>query len=525
MTGTVSTDWIWHGAGIALGVIAMGMLYWSLFHDRARGRKRCPKCWYDLQGAEADANGTFHCPECGKGIKHERKLRKTRRRWRWVCVALLLVPGAGFLGVHPKVKRDGWLSFTPTCVLIMTFPYYERGYRSQDWRQDCYDLLCDRVRKFEDLAVWNKHLMFRVIIPRQVSYARRRLDSFSKKYSPEQISDRLRFSSSSSNRYSRVTSSLLPKTDDHFVFREKYWTSLTDAFPLFAHLKPHPEWPEDLPISWHISLFPLVGFPGFEMRKVVVSASLIDPSQESTWLPKDAIAYYEHGYGSDFILLEAPATAPPPGEYDIRFEVKVFSQLLPILKPDSVEDRTESNYSSHPYSSHTLTTRMVVGGTVDDILSPDESSETSERLLEAIRDIDFIHCRSQRSGQDSGNTLVFSIDSWKLDELRKHSTVIPRLQISNTNKELTYDMNGDYSATYRRSRLEIPFAFNLPVATDSPWRSAQPGERWTMRIYGSGEDAIREIDAGSYWAGSFEFDVDLHALMNCESFENARFDD
>ena len=37
------------------------LLVWAMFGDRARGRRRCPRCWYDMSGATL-----LKCPECGR---------------------------------------------------------------------------------------------------------------------------------------------------------------------------------------------------------------------------------------------------------------------------------------------------------------------------------------------------------------------------------------------------------------------------------------------------------------------------
>jgi hypothetical protein len=45
-------DWLFWGLGGALALAGLWLQYWSLFADRARGRRRCPKCWYDMSGTE-----------------------------------------------------------------------------------------------------------------------------------------------------------------------------------------------------------------------------------------------------------------------------------------------------------------------------------------------------------------------------------------------------------------------------------------------------------------------------------------
>jgi len=134
MTGTAGTDWIWLAAGAGAGVIALALLVWALFWDRARGRKRCPRCWYDMQGAVSDAIGTFRCPECGIVIVRECRLCKTRRRWRWVLVSLiLLIAGAG--GAWPHLRDGGWTNLIPNAVLVRIVPTDEASWRSTSIRQ------------------------------------------------------------------------------------------------------------------------------------------------------------------------------------------------------------------------------------------------------------------------------------------------------------------------------------------------------------------------------------------------------
>ncbi len=84
-------DWaIWWAGGV---IVAAGLvlLAWGWRGDRARGRRRCPKCWQEL----GDIPGR-RCPECGHEAQDERALGRTRRR-RW-AVSLGLLLAAGVLG-------------------------------------------------------------------------------------------------------------------------------------------------------------------------------------------------------------------------------------------------------------------------------------------------------------------------------------------------------------------------------------------------------------------------------------------
>lgn len=107
--------------GGALAVLGLAMLCFALLHDRARGRLRCPKCWYDLTGSPVEA-GSITCSECGFTPKHGRQLLKTRRRWRTALLAVILLAMGAAAAISPTVSRDGWLRVVPTTALIFAFP-------------------------------------------------------------------------------------------------------------------------------------------------------------------------------------------------------------------------------------------------------------------------------------------------------------------------------------------------------------------------------------------------------------------
>jgi hypothetical protein len=111
-------DWFFWVSGSLLGLGGLVLLGWSLFADRARGCRRCPKCWYDMSGTDS-----LTCPECGHTVRRPRSLRKTRRRWRYVLLAIVILLGSPALDLTPKIHRDGWPSVLPTTVLILIQHY------------------------------------------------------------------------------------------------------------------------------------------------------------------------------------------------------------------------------------------------------------------------------------------------------------------------------------------------------------------------------------------------------------------
>lgn len=112
-------DWVFHALGWALAGLGLLLALWALFWDRSRGRKRCSKCWYSMEGAKEDKAGACVCPECGKVIADDRTLHRTRRRPRWVAISLMVWIVGYAVFVTPAVRRDGWVAVIPTSVLIV----------------------------------------------------------------------------------------------------------------------------------------------------------------------------------------------------------------------------------------------------------------------------------------------------------------------------------------------------------------------------------------------------------------------
>ncbi len=128
-------DWACYLVGAIAGALALGILVWALLRDRSRGRKRCPRCWYDMSGvppssptpsppagASAGRAG-LKCPECGHEPRTERALLKTHRRWRWVLLAAPLFLYACVVLLVPDARENGWAHRLPTAVLVRLYPW------------------------------------------------------------------------------------------------------------------------------------------------------------------------------------------------------------------------------------------------------------------------------------------------------------------------------------------------------------------------------------------------------------------
>jgi hypothetical protein len=119
MTTLSSASWLpWLtlvGWFAALGGLVFAA-WWALFADRARGRLRCPRCWYDMTYTPG-----MTCGECGKTVRSEKALKRTRPRWTVAALAILGCTGLGLYGID-SVNTKGWLTFLPTRALVWVLP-------------------------------------------------------------------------------------------------------------------------------------------------------------------------------------------------------------------------------------------------------------------------------------------------------------------------------------------------------------------------------------------------------------------
>lgn len=127
---------VWLGGTLAgLGTL---LAAWALLWDRAHGRKRCPKCWYDMAGVEALPAA---CPECGRVVRRERGLRRTRQRWVVASLSVAVAAGSLFAMRVPSMIATSNPKSLPSEILVRWAPppslwSYYRKYGDDEYTQE-----------------------------------------------------------------------------------------------------------------------------------------------------------------------------------------------------------------------------------------------------------------------------------------------------------------------------------------------------------------------------------------------------
>lgn len=104
------------------GLLGGGLCACGLIWDPARGRKRCPRCWYDMAGAAPGPGAPVICPECGRAIIESVGLLRTRASRPIICLGVIVFLACTGWLVFRDNHRNGWWRFLPTAVLVRVLP-------------------------------------------------------------------------------------------------------------------------------------------------------------------------------------------------------------------------------------------------------------------------------------------------------------------------------------------------------------------------------------------------------------------
>lgn len=92
MNGRMDQLMLFVGVPVGLFALMVCSLWLGLGWDRARGRLRCPKCWYDRHDAIEEGGEIGVCPECGFKPRRPKDLERTRRSRPLVLLGVSLAP-------------------------------------------------------------------------------------------------------------------------------------------------------------------------------------------------------------------------------------------------------------------------------------------------------------------------------------------------------------------------------------------------------------------------------------------------
>lgn len=99
--------------------IAAALVCVGWWFDPSRGRRRCPRCWYDMGGTKARL-----CTECGFEARSQKQLYRTRRKFGLVWIAVFVILTTYLTFRLPRAAKNGLFSFVPTTLLVMTYEYW-----------------------------------------------------------------------------------------------------------------------------------------------------------------------------------------------------------------------------------------------------------------------------------------------------------------------------------------------------------------------------------------------------------------
>jgi hypothetical protein len=174
-------------AGIAVTIVGLRL-------DPAKGRRRCPGCWYDFAAMAVDTV----CPECGRVAKSEGELGRTRRSGRLALVGVGIVLLAYFVSATGRVLSLGWKAAVPTTVLIGGMEWLPNTL-IQPTLGTMDGSLASRIERFE---LWDWQVEW---------YTRRQTESVSRARTVDQAVDRIRLLPGAAAGLPRFPVHLLPE--------------------------------------------------------------------------------------------------------------------------------------------------------------------------------------------------------------------------------------------------------------------------------------------------------------------------
>jgi hypothetical protein len=479
-------DWFYWLIGGLLAAAGAILALWSLFADRPRGRKRCPKCWYDMSGVAGDPPHT--CPECGRLIRRAKKLYKTRRRWRWAVVAVVFLIAGAASALAPSLRGGGWAELAPTDLLLAVLPYCDDAHEpiAASWKFDAWDELVNRIKSGD-----------------------RRKTNLSRRQWNRLIDICLRELASEQQNVMKDSGTIasaddLDPTFTYFLDAAIWTGAMTDlgrvselsrVFPVFVDIFPQGEWPTDVPIYWRTSVEPTWGFAsGYRVKITSVQATC-----EQTVIELPEHFYSLCAESDEFSGLEV-AGLRKAGTYEFTFDCDIQFDADPM-------GLTDDGWST--YQNTVAKAEVILQGTVTDWLTPVREDAVDAALYDGLTEIELVFVTST----------VEHLPYLYLRFSRDCEPLLRSMEVA-ADVEIRCD---DVVVARGTSRLEMlssqppvdPIRGYLRLDCDpEDLRPRAPGaHRWELRLAGNAAEAFRYAQSGKYWDGEVVIPIDWTPIL------------
>ncbi|UCD74422.1 MAG: hypothetical protein JSV91_11595 [Phycisphaerales bacterium] len=445
----ISDEWAYWLYGVGLIVAIAGLVFaawWALFADRPRGRRRCPRCWYDMAYSPG-----MTCSECGFTARTEKDFSRTHRRWK---IGLTAILGGAILGgfVIDRANLRGWPSYLPSNVLIWSMPLMDIPsgalYRELDDR-----LAANRLTDEQWLAVLRR-------CAKGDAGARPVDDDWLGKYAEVLRVYRRAMLARSDEPFQQEVERILLSIPPRLVFSTRdVWPA--DVAPSL-HVGAGDWWPEWVQIR-------AAAMPRLPEAESDVHVRLRDP----LGIPLTTYTLY----------------LPPleEGEHEVEIEVKFSRRFIGAEGPG---DWTE-------VGNQTVTVPLKVQGTLAETMTPVDNEELSQ-IIRAVFE-------GQPLAKYPSGSLPVRV---RLDpsptyrETLNDTAIGIRVDVLRNGvlgRQLDLWWKGGAGNFDRQYDWEVPYLNDevlLPRVTED--------DVWTLRVRGLPELALRLDNVSKYWSGQVE---------------------
>jgi hypothetical protein len=456
---TLWMQWVVLGLLLAVFFSLVYVAWWALFADRPRGRRRCPRCWYDMSFSPG-----MTCPECGRTARRERELGRRRRRLGTASLAILGCVAIGCY-VDFQVGLRDWTSYMPDAVLIWSMPY-----AGGDARGVLSELESREINGGLSEEQWFAVLKTAV---RGDRGARPPSEAWARKYGNFHVTwASRRFSSLDDQMKSRVEQLLLSMPLPIEVTTRSIWPA--GSRPSVA-VEVQDRWraTAQARCTARVRLPDVAPATFFRMRR---------PIQQTSF------------------LLELPEL--PPGDHEVTIDFDL-----------ALRSSADDPWSTTQTQSRTCTIR--VANAPDEMLQPITDPETDELIRATFSQRP--PNRPQLTKWTGGGELPVRIG------LDAQQTVTSAFNDAAIGLRVELLRNGELGRAldiWWHAGVDPPpgqYAWHVPMWNDEVLSApARETDEWMLRVRGLRELALRVDGAKRYWAGAVTVPVDV-ALRNGEA--------